>query len=206
MFRQGWTLMSPQDLADIERVVGFWFGPEARERWFDKDPDFDARVREALGRDHERAARGDCDHWKESARGCLALAVLLDQAPRNLYRDDPRAFACDAPALAVTRHALARGLDKKLAEGERMILYLPLEHSEALADQEDCVALMAGLDGDGKWLDFAREHRDVIARFGRFPHRNATLGRASTGEEAAFLAEPGSSFDCKTKRDADPPA
>ncbi len=200
--------MSPEDLADIERVVGFWFGPEARDRWFDKDPGFDERVREVLGPDHERAVAGDCDHWKGSARGCLALAVLLDQAPRNLYRDDPRAFASDAQALAVARHAVARDLDQELSEIERVILYLPLEHSEALADQEACVAFMAGLNGDDKWLRYAREHRDVILRFGRFPHRNAVLGRASTAEEAAFLAKPGSSFDCKAKRaqGAGPPA
>ena len=106
------------------------------------------------------------------------------------------------------RHALARDLDQALTQIERVILYLPLEHSEALADQEACVAFMAGLDGDGKWLRYAREHRDVIRRFGRFPHRNAVLGRASTAEEAAFLAKPGSSFDCKDRRaeGADPPA
>jgi uncharacterized protein (DUF924 family) len=114
--------------------------------------------------------------------------------PRNLFRGDARAFAADAKALAVTKRALEAGLDKKLRQVERMFLYLPLEHCEDLADQELCVTLIGGLDENPNWHDYAIRHRDVIARFGRFPHRNVALGRVDTPEEEAFLKEPGSSF------------
>jgi uncharacterized protein (DUF924 family) len=137
---------------------------------------------------------GDFDHWRETAAGCVALCILLDQAPRNLFRGDPRSFASDAAARAVTRHALARGLDRDLPQEQRAFLYLPLEHSENLADQEACVRLFAGLDENPDGLDYAVRHRDIIARFGRFPHRNAVLGRTSTPEETEFLTQAGSSF------------
>jgi uncharacterized protein (DUF924 family) len=114
--------------------------------------------------------------------------------PRNLFRGDPRAFATDAEALAVTKRTLEGGLDKALRQAERVFLYLPLEHSEDLADQELCVTLTGALDENPEWHDYALRHRDVVARFGRFPHRNAVLGRANTPEEEAFLKEPGSSF------------
>ena len=185
---------------EIERVLAFWFGPEARESWFGGGAAFDRRVREALGRDHEWAAAGNNDHWMDGARGCLALVILLDQVPRNIFRGQARAFATDARAREVSRHALARGFDRGFSQSERMMLCLPLEHSEDPADQERCVGLMASLDEDPAWLDYSRRHRDVIARFGRFPGRNAALGRETTAEEAAFLTEPGSSFEGKAER------
>ncbi len=121
--------------------------------------------------------------------------LLLDQAPRNLYRNDPKAFATDARARALARHAIAQGLDLEIADpARRRFLYLPLEHSEDLADQEDYCRLMAALGGDPAWLEWAVKHRDVIARFGRFPHRNAVPGRESTAAEKEFLAQPNSSF------------
>ena len=183
--------------SDIERVLAFWFGAAARARWFDSDPEFDRRVRAVLGADHARAAAGGCADWMESARGCLALVVLLDQVPRNIYRGEARAYATDEEARAATRHALARGYDRGLTQAERMVLHLPLEHGEDPAGQEHCVRLMAALDEDPAWVVYARAHRQVIARFGRFPHRNAVLGRATTAEEAAFLETPGAAFDGK---------
>jgi uncharacterized protein (DUF924 family) len=123
------------------------------------------------------------------------LVLLLDQVPRHLYRDDPKAFATDARAHDVARHAIAQGFDRQIAaQSQRMFLYLPLEHSERLADQENCCRLMATLDENKEWADWAILHRDVIARFGRFPHRNAALGRDTSEAEQEFLAQPNSAF------------
>ncbi len=181
-------------MAKIEDVLGFWFAPGMGARWFKKDDAFDAEVKAKLGPAYAMAAAGTLGPWKQSARGCLALVILLDQVPRNLFRGDAQAFATDADARAVTRHALAEGFDQTLGQSERLFLYLPLEHSEELTDQEDCCRLVAALDEEPAWHDYALRHREVIARFGRFPHRNAILGRASSREEEDFLAEPGSSF------------
>ncbi len=180
--------------ATPDDVLEFWFAQGMAERWFKKDPAFDGEVRQVLLPLHEQAAAGELDGWGQSARGALALVILLDQVPRNLFRGEPRAFASDAKALAVTKRALREGLDKTLRQAERMFLYLPLEHCEDLADQELCVTLTGSLDENPEWHDYAVRHRDVVARFGRFPHRNAALGRETTTEEQAFLKEPGSSF------------
>jgi len=187
--------LSEADRDAVGRVLDFWFAPGTEARWFARSEGFDRAVREDLMDDHERAAAGAYDAWTESAEGSLALVLLLDQVPRNLFRGDARAFATDARALAVTRHALAQGFDRRLAtQARRMFLYLPLEHSERLADQEACCRLMAALDENAEWLDWAVKHREVVARFGRFPHRNAALGRASSEAEKAFMAEPDSAF------------
>ncbi len=179
----------------IGRVLDFWFGPGDDDRWFKRNEALDRAVREALAEDYERAAAGAYDAWMESARGCLALVLLLDQVPRHLFRDDPKAFATDARALAVTRHAIEQGFDRQIAsQSRRMFLYLPLEHSEQLTDQEDCCRLMATLDENHEWAEWSMKHRDVIARFGRFPHRNAVLGRDTSAAEQEFLAQPNSSF------------
>jgi uncharacterized protein (DUF924 family) len=179
----------------IRRVLDFWFGPGDDDRWFKRNEALDRAVREALADDYERAAAGAYDAWRESARGCLALVLLLDQVPRNLFRDDPKSFATDARALAVARHAIEQGFDRQVAaQSQRMFLYLPLEHSEQFTDQEDCCRLMATLDENNEWAEWAIMHRDVIARFGRFPHRNAVLRRDTTEAEQEFLAQPGSAF------------
>jgi uncharacterized protein (DUF924 family) len=179
----------------IRRVLDFWFGPGDDDRWFKRNEALDRAVREALADDYERAAAGAYDAWRESARGCLALVLLLDQVPRNLFRDDPKAFATDARALAVTRHAIERGFDRQVAsQSRRRFLYMPLEHSEQLTDQEDCCRLMATLDENKEWAEWSVKHREVIARFGRFPHRNAVLGRDSSEAEKEFLTQPGSAF------------
>ncbi|HEX6012488.1 MAG TPA: DUF924 family protein [Geminicoccaceae bacterium] len=177
----------------LEDVLSFWFAPDGRERWFEPDPAFDAEIARRFAPMVGDAAAGRLDAFAGEPRGALALCVLLDQFPRSIWRGTPRAFAQDEAARRVADRAVAAGLDRDLPPEQRLFLYLPFEHSESLADQERSVALMAGL-GDAEWLDYAVRHRDVIARFGRFPHRNAVLGRESTPEEAAFLAEPGSSF------------
>jgi len=187
--------MSEADHGAVARVLDFWFGQGNDELWFKRSEAFDAAVRAALAEDYERAAAGAYDAWVETAQGCLALVLLLDQVPRNLFRDDPRAFATDARALAVARRAVAEGLDRRISsQSQRSFLYLPFEHSERLADQEECCRLMAALDGNPEWAEWAVKHRDVIARFGRFPHRNAVLGRDSSPAEQAFLSQPRSSF------------
>lgn len=182
------------------RIVEFWCGLpdrdgafEKRESWFKADSDFDARITAEFLGDHESAAAGELDGLKATPEGCLALVILLDQFPRNMFRGTPRAFATDEAARAVSRHALTQRLDATLHRVPRSFLYLPLEHSENLEDQELSVRLFESL-GDEDWLGYARAHRDIIARFGRFPHRNAILGRESTPEETEFLKQPGSAF------------
>ncbi len=175
-------------------VLAYWFGEGMAERWFKKDPAFDREIRDRLLPLYRRAAAGELDDWPVNAEGALALIILLDQVPRNLFRGESRAFATDAEALALAKQSIERGLDRELRQVERVFLYLPLEHSESLADQDDCVRLIGQLDENKEWRDYAIQHREIIARFGRFPHRNAVLGRATTPEEAEFLAKPDTSF------------
>ncbi len=169
-------------------LVAFW--REAGEAaWFRKDDAFDAEFRARFLAAHEAAAHGEFDHWAGTAEGALALILLLDQFPRNCFRGSPRMFATDAKAVAAAEAAIAAGHDLELPADIRVFIYLPFEHAEDLALQERCVALCAPLRED--YLRYAVVHRDIIARFGRFPHRNAVLGRESTAEELAFLAEGG---------------
>ena len=174
----------------IGEILDFWFAPGMAEKWFKQDPDLDRQVRERLGALHEQAAAGEFDNWRESAAGCTALVVLLDQVPRNIFRGDPRTYATDEAARAVARHALDMGFDGELTQAQRRMLYIPLEHSEALGDQELSVRLTGLLDEDPNWHKWALHHCGIIARFGRFPHRNGILGRANTPEEEVFLAVP----------------
>ena len=183
-------------------VLDFWFGPpevrgKARPEWFRKDEKFDAEIRRRFVALHASAALGEREAWRAEPRSMLALVIVLDQFSRNLYRGDARAFAQDAHALACAREALARGDDAKLLPVERQFLYMPFEHSEDLADQDRAVELMHGLEAFEETrglIEWAERHRVIVRRFGRFPHRNAVLGRVSSGEEAGFLKEPGSSF------------
>ncbi len=181
-------------MTEIDDVLKFWFAPGRGKAWFEKDAAFDQAVRDALGPAFGRAGSGSLDGWRETALGCLALCLLLDQVPRNIFRGDPRAFATDGQARALARHAIEQGFDRTLRQVERRFLYLPLEHSEDLADQEDGCALMAELDEQPDWHLYAVRHRDIVARFGRFPHRNEVLGRVSSEAELTFLREPNSSF------------
>ena len=188
--------MSPNggDGEGIDAVLSFWFEENGPEQWFTKDvAAFDDAIRARFGTLQARAANGGLANWRQTARGALAEIIVLDQFQRNLFRDDARAFACDAIALDAAKEALAKGFDQALSETERVFLYLPFEHSEAAEDQEASVELYATLT-DGSYLEWAEKHKAVINRFGRYPHRNAVLGRESTAEELAFLEEDGSSF------------
>jgi uncharacterized protein (DUF924 family) len=172
----------PKSIGD---VLAFW--REAGEaRWYKQDPDFDARVRERFLTLWREAAAGRLASWETSDDGALALTIVLDQFPRNMFRGDPKAFASDALAREVAGRAIARGVDKRIAPPLRQFLYLPFMHSEELADQIRCVQLFQG-GSDQENLRYAEEHADIIRRFGRFPHRNRVLGRATTAEEQAFL-------------------
>ncbi len=166
-------------------VIAFWrdAGPE---RWFKKDDAFDETVRARFLTLHERAAAGELKDWENSAEGTLALLLLFDQFPRNLFRGTPRAFATDELARAIAAGALLKGFDAQVAPDMRSFFYLPFEHSEDMADQERGIALYTAA-GDQDDLKWAQIHHDIIRRFGRFPHRNAILGRTTTPEEQAFL-------------------
>lgn len=196
-----------KDQEHIDRILAEWFGEldaqgladEAHvRRWFTKDPAFDEFLRETFGALVEAALAGDLDAWAATPRGALARILLLDQMTRNIFRDTPKMFAGDALGRAATEAAIAAGFDERLRPHERAFLYMPLMHAEDLAVQERCVACFESLarihETFAGQVDYAEQHRDIVARFGRFPHRNELLGRASTDEERAFLKEPGSSF------------
>jgi uncharacterized protein (DUF924 family) len=184
-----------------EDILRFWFEGNHiafQPRWFRRDEAFDAAIRDRFGSLPAAARDGALDAWAETPGGALALLLVLDQFPRNLHRGSAEAFACDGKARAIARRAvLDRRQDLALTRTERLFAYLPFEHSEAMADQDLSVALFEGLRDDPTHrapegtIDYAWRHRAVIARFGRFPHRNAALGRESTGAEAAWLAAGG---------------
>jgi uncharacterized protein (DUF924 family) len=185
---------------EVDAILNFWFGDvpgPAREEWFVKRPEFDALIRARFLGLWESAARGERANWTRSPRECLAFIVLTDQFPRNMFRGEARAFATDPMALAAARALVAGGGDTGMLPVERLFAYLPFEHSEMLADQDRSLVLFEPLAAFSETADtwpFALRHREIIERFGRFPHRNAALGRESTAEEAAFLALPGSGF------------
>ena len=174
--------------ATAASVVHFWdaAGPE---RWFRKDDAFDEAFRQRLGALHLQAARGELDAWAASAEGALALLILLDQFPRNAFRGSARMYATDAQARAIAHQAMAAGLDLQVPQRLRNFMYLPLMHSEDPADQALCVQKTRALGGEPQ--RFAEHHADIVARFGRFPHRNAVLGRPSTPQELEFIAAGG---------------
>lgn len=184
-------------------VLSFWFGEpgsaeylQPRALWFTKSEATDRLIAERFGPMVERALLGQHDDWAATPRGALALVLLLDQFTRNIFRETPRAFAGDPRALALATRLVDTSRDMTLAPVERWFVYMPLEHSERLLDQFESVRLFERLAADGldAPLEWARRHFDVIKRFGRFPHRNAILGRASTPAELEFLSQPGSSF------------
>ncbi|MFN0306170.1 MAG: DUF924 family protein [Burkholderiales bacterium] len=185
-------------------VLDFWFGPtdsdafgKPREVWFKKDDAFDRALRDRDAPLWEQARTGALSDWDASPRELLAFIIVCDQFPRNMFRGDARSFATDPLALDAARRMLGRGWDEQLLSVEKAFAYLPFEHSEDLADQDRSVALFGGDPNDAVlngYADYAIKHRDFIVRFGRFPHRNVMLGRASTPEEIDFLKQPGSSF------------
>jgi uncharacterized protein (DUF924 family) len=186
--------------AGAREVLDFWFGqpPHAvRDEWFRKDDAFDERIHDRFGQRVAAAVAGAFGDWCATPHGALARVLLLDQFTRNIYRNTPRAFAGDPGALATADEAVAKGFDRTLDAFERWFLYMPFEHSEDLQTQERSLALFRALSaetGDRSALEWAEKHTAVIRRFGRYPHRNAVLGRESTPEEVAFLTEPGSRF------------
>jgi uncharacterized protein (DUF924 family) len=197
---------------DYEDILEFWFGTLSEtgaadavhtKRWFTKDPSFDREIVERFGSLHGDVAAGRRDEWLSSTRGRLAFVIVLDQFSRNMFRGDPRSFATDRRALEVALRAIDEGDDKKLGRDERTFLYMPLMHSEERATQKRCVELFTAFRDElppeeqgplSNNLRYAVMHRDIIERFGRFPHRNAVLGRTSTIEEFEFLKGENSSF------------
>ena len=189
---------SPQDVLD------FWFGSpsdpsygEFRQAWFEKDEAFDAEVSERFGELYERAASGELDGWRVEAESCLALVIILDQFPRNMFRGDKRTHATDAQALEVSKYALEHALDRELPPFGQMFVFMPFMHAEDREDQRRSVELFEKLarEPDAPDLtEYAVGHRDIVERFGRFPHRNALLDRETTPEEAESLTQPGSSY------------
>lgn len=179
---------TPEPALDGKAVVDFWraAGPGM---WFAKDPEFDRRFREKFATVYEAAARGELSHWLGSADGALGLVLLLDQYPRNSFRGTPRMYATDALARSVADSAIAAGHDRRVDERMQFFFYLPFGHSENLADQERSVELTRRLGQPT--LSHAEGHRDIVRRFGRFPHRNTILGRTPRPEELRFLAEGG---------------
>ncbi len=171
--------------ATPEDIIKFWFSDAVRDHWFKPSADVDDDIRRRFGGLHRKAAAGDLDDWARNPRSALALILVLDQFSRNLHRGKPEAWACDDHALRIARAAIVRGFDQYLADGEKAFLYMPFMHSEHLDIQEESVRLFttAGLDN----APYALQHRDIVRRFGRFPHRNALLGRDSTPEELDYL-------------------
>ncbi|TPW31940.1 DUF924 family protein [Pararhizobium mangrovi] len=174
-------------------VLAFWFEELTPEHWFKPSAEIDARIRQRFAATHLMLARHIEEAWRRSPEGRLAATIVLDQFPRNIYRATPLAFATDELARNEARTAIEAGMDQLVPAERRVFFYLPFEHSEALEDQEWSVELIATLD-HAEYLDYARRHREVIARFGRFPHRNPILGRFSTRAEEAYLSTSDSGF------------
>lgn len=194
-------------MAHPNEILEFWFGTldpahisyaSGRKIWFGKNAEFDNAIRQQFLATYQQAINHQLDDWAETPFGALALVLVLDQFPRNMFRHTPQAFASDAQAQQVAKRAIARGFDQALHPVQRIFMYLPLEHSEALTDQQQSVELFSTLSTSYAevmdTLDYAHRHRAVIEQFGRFPHRNAALSRESTVAELEFLKQPGSSF------------
>ncbi len=181
-----------------QEIFEFWFGQpddpgydEARKIWFVSSPTFDEEIGRRFKDDYDKAVAGNCDAWRDDQRACLCLVLLLDQFPRNMFRGTPKAFATDALAVEVASYAIRKGHDRVLRPVERYFYYLPFEHSERLEDQQRCVDLVRSLEDHPRreaWLDYAVKHLEVIEVFGRFPHRNAILGRSNTDAEDTYLS------------------
>ncbi len=185
------------------RILNFWFGekaftdPQYREQWFSKDAAFDRTLASQFLPLYQRGVAGELESWRSTPESALAYTLLFDQFPRNMFRGTANAYATDGKALSCAKAAVAAGLDSQLPPLLRVFFYLPFEHSEKLADQRYSLKLFDRLvqyPGMESFIDYARRHAEVVKRFGRFPHRNAVLGRPNTAEEEAFLQQPGSSF------------
>lgn len=174
-------------------VLDFWFNDIEPESWFKKDIDFDNKIITRFGKLHKQAVQSELSAWRHSPKSALAEIIILDQFSRNIFRDQPESFAADPMALALAQVAIQNGFDQELSLSERSFLYMPFMHSESAVIHEEAVNLFRDL-GIVNNLDFELKHKKIVDRFGRYPHRNAILGRKSSAEELAFLAEPNSSF------------
>ena len=180
------TVTAPER-PDPSDIIDFWFAPGMEEKWFRPPPEFDAEIVQRFSALYEQAATGSLVDWEATPDGALALLILLDQFSRNMFRDNPKAFAADPLACAIAERAIAAGHDLAVPIERRIFFYMPFEHAEDLALQERCCALVRERCDLGEYVGFADRHHAVIARFGRFPHRNAVLGRKSTADEIAYL-------------------
>jgi uncharacterized protein (DUF924 family) len=205
-------MTSSHEAKTPDEVIEFWFGElddsglasaDKAKRWWAKDPALDDLIRRRFGALHQRIRAGELESWQQRPRERLAAVIVLDQFSRNMFRDSEGMFASDDQALAMALEGIEVGMDRALPQDLRAFLYLPLMHAEQLEVQDRCVELFEQLHAEvegkareraARSVEFAKMHRDIVARFGRFPHRNALLGRATTAEEAEFLKQPGSSF------------
>ena len=174
-------------------IIKFWFQENGPQQWFQKDHDFDQEIIKRFAGLHQKAAAGELFSWRKTPQGTLAEIIILDQFSRNIFRGSDKAFSFDGMALCLAQEAISKGCDKKLSKDERMFLYLPFMHSESGGMHEEALKLFASL-GLESALDFEKQHKAIIDRFGRYPHRNKVLGRQSSEEEIAFLTQEGSSF------------
>lgn len=183
-------------MKDVQsEILDFWFEQTQPAQWFQVNASFDAEISQKFADAYDKASRGIFDDWKNDSDGCLALCLLLDQFPRNMFRGSPKAFATDGKALVIAKYALSKGFDQVLTPIKRRFLYLPFEHSENLNDQRKCVDLFEKMKKDDPLgYDYAMRHLKVIEKYGRFPHRNKVLSRMSTPDEEEYLAQAGSGF------------
>ncbi|TMP00943.1 DUF924 domain-containing protein [Pseudoalteromonas sp. S3260] len=177
----------------FNKIIDFWFTELEPKQWWQKDDGLDAQIKTRFGKLHHQASVNELFDWRESAIGSLAEIIVLDQFSRNIYREKPAAFACDALALALAQAAIAKGFDKELTDEQRVFLYMPFMHSESKLIHKEAVKLYKAL-GIQNNLDFEYQHKAIIDRFNRYPHRNKILGRDSTKEELEFLKQPNSGF------------
>ncbi|OLF73546.1 hypothetical protein AWH60_11575 [Pseudoalteromonas haloplanktis] len=177
----------------FNKIIDFWFNELEPKQWWQKDDRLDAQIKTRFGELHHQASVNELFDWRESALGSLAEIIVLDQFSRNIYREKPAAFACDALALALAQAAIAKGFDKELTDEQRVFLYMPFMHSESKLIHDEAVKLYKAL-GIKNNLDFEYQHKAIIDRFNRYPHRNKILGRDSTKEELEFLKQPNSGF------------
>ncbi|MBD3671475.1 MAG: DUF924 domain-containing protein [Gammaproteobacteria bacterium] len=166
-------------------ILDFWFSERCRKCWFESTQEMDQEIRERFESVWRQARDGELDEWRQSAEGCLALAIILDQFPLNMYRNQPQSFSTEAMARDCAREAIENGFQEQLDESQQLFLFLPFMHSENLADQDTSVELFKQAGMETKW---AQHHREIVKRFGRFPHRNAILGRQSTDEELEYMS------------------
>ena len=177
----------------LDDVLDFWFSERVKRMWFKKSADFDREIKQRFFNTYQRGKTGALADWRNSSKNVLALIIVLDQFPRNMFRNTSQAFATDKQAVELTKYAVSNNYQQNLSPEEQAFLYMPLMHSENKEDQKKCVALFTEL-GRKDNLKFAIKHQEIIDRFGRFPHRNEIVGRKSTSEEKEFLTQPGSSF------------